>query len=343
MPDSVAGALAGMQDRPPGEHASFLAGGTNLVDLMKSGIAQPGRVVDLRHVALQAIEPTADGGLSLGALATNADTAAHPLVRSRYPLVAAALLAGASPQIRNMATNGGNLLQRTRCSYFYDTQVPCNKRAPGSGCPARRGLAKSLAILGTSEYCIATHPSDFCVALAALDATVHVESPRGSRTIPLTAFHRLPGDQPERDTELSTGELITHITLPPGPFSQHSSYLKLRERASYAFALVSVAAALAVGPDGHVRAARIAIGGVAPRPWRVPEAEELLVGRPATPASFALAAQRMLQGASPSGAKGTDNAFKIPMAERAVVRALEVALSGELGHLTRQQPRQEAP
>ncbi|MCR5867985.1 MAG: FAD binding domain-containing protein [Aquincola tertiaricarbonis] len=332
MPDAVESALAdiGRAPLPTPDSARFLAGGTNLLDLMKADLTRPTRLVDVHRLPLKAIEPTADGGLSLGAMATNAETAAHPLVRSRHPLLAAAILAGASPQIRNMATNGGNLLQRTRCSYFYDAKVPCNKREPGSGCPARNGLAKQLAILGSSEQCIATHPSDFCVGLAALDATVHVRSQRGSRRIPMLQFHRLPGDRPELDTELAPDELITHITLPPAPFTRHTTYLKLRERASYAFALVSVAAALQLDERGRITEARIALGGVAHKPWRLPEAEALLQGREATPAAFGEAARRLLQGAQAHGAPGTDNAFKIPLAERAVVRALELAVAGEL-------------
>lgn len=312
-----------------GGDTRFLAGGTNLVDLMKSDVARPERLVDLGALPLRAIETVDDGSLLLGALATNADTAAHPLVRLGWPPLSAAILAGASPQIRNRATNGGNLLQRTRCSYFVDPQVPCNKRLPGSGCPARGGLARGLAILGTSEHCIATHPSDFCVALAALDATVHVRSAAGGgRTIPMTAFHRLPGDRPETDTELAPDELVTHLTVPRGHWGRHASYLKLRERTSYAFAIVSVAAALELGADGRVQQARLALGGVASRPWRVPEAEALLAGQAPTRPAFEAAAQRLLDGAQAHGAPGSDNAYKIPLAARAVVRALEMALAG---------------
>lgn len=334
MPDSVDAALEGLGRAPAAraEGARFLAGGTNLLDLMKADLTRPTRLVDVHRLPLQGIQATPDGGLQLGALATNAATAAHPLVRDRYPLLAAALLAGASPQIRNMATNGGNLLQRTRCAYFYDAQLPCNKRRPGSGCPAREGLARSHAILGASDQCVATHPSDFCVALRALDATVHVQSARGSRSIPVADFHRLPGDRPDLDTELQPDELITHLSLPPAPagFARHATYLKLRERASYAFALVSVAAALDLDGDGRIRQARIALGGVAHKPWRLPEAEALLQGREPGPDAFGEAAARLLQGAQPCGAPGTDNAFKLPMAHRAVVRALSLATDGEL-------------
>ncbi|MDO9405361.1 MAG: xanthine dehydrogenase family protein subunit M [Polaromonas sp.] len=307
----------------------FIAGGTNLIDLMKENVMRPARLVDINGLPLDTIEATENGGLRLGALARNADTAYHPLVRLRYPLLAAAILAGASPQIRNMASNGGNLLQRTRCYYFYDTGVPCNKREPGSGCPAIGGLARQHAILGASEHCIATHPSDMCVALAALDATVVVQSPRGVRQIPFAEFHRLPGDRPDMDTTLAQDELITHIELPPaGGFAAHSAYLKLRDRASYAFALVSAAAALDVDDDGRIRAARIALGGVAHKPWRDPEVEAQLVGQPADAAVFARAAAVLLEGATAYGVGLGSNAFKIDMAQRAVVRALEVALQG---------------
>lgn len=314
----------------------LLGGGTNLVDLMKERVMAPAVLVDLRRLPLDEIVETPDGGLRLGALARNAHTAQHPLVRERYPLLRAAILAGASPQVRNMATNGGNLLQRTRCWYFYDMGVPCNKHRPGSGCPARTGLARQHAILGASEHCVATHPSDMCVALAALEATVHVESAaRGPRSIAFADFHRLPGDQPERDTTLEADELITHISLPSaGGFTRHACYLKLRERASYAFALVSVAALLDLDGDGRVRGARLALGGVAHKPWRDAAAEALLVGRPADADAFADAADLVLRDARPTGGPALPeslpgNAFKIPLAHRAIVRALEMARDGE--------------
>ncbi|AVS75561.1 FAD binding domain-containing protein [Paracidovorax cattleyae] len=312
--------------------AKFIAGGTNLIDLMKESVMRPSRLVDVGRLPFAGIEEAEDGGVRLGALARNAATAHHPLVRERYPMLAAAILAGASPQIRNMATNGGNLLQRTRCHYFYDVAVPCNKREPGTGCPARNGLARQLAILGTSDHCIATHPSDMCVALAALETLVHVRSPRGERTIAFSDFHRLPGSEPDRDTVLAGDELITHIALPAQGFAQHGAYLKVRDRASYAFALVSVAAGLDVGEDGRIRTARIAVGGVAPKPWRVPEAEEVLAGCAPTAQAFARAAGRLLQGARGHGAPGGpgDNRFKIELARRAIVRALEMARDGEL-------------
>ncbi len=312
----------------------FVAGGTNLIDLMKERLAHPVALIDINGLPLADIEAEADGGLRLGALARNADTADHPLVRERYPLLRAAILAGASPQIRNMATNGGNLLQRTRCYYFYDAGVPCNKHTPGSGCPAVHGLARQHAIFGASEQCIATHPSDMCVALAALEAVVHVRSHRGERAIPFADFHRLPGDRPEIDSNLAPDELITHLQLPPAAqFAGHSTYLKLRERASYAFALVSVAAALDIGDDGMVRAARLALGGVAHKPWRNEVAEQMLVGRPADATAFAAAADVVVAEARAWGGPGVPdsppgNQWKIPLARRAIVRALEMAAAG---------------
>lgn len=308
-----------------GDGARFIAGGTNLLDLMKEDVMRPDALVDINSLPLDGIESAPDGGLLLGATARNADTAYHPLVRERYPLLTAAILAGASPQIRNMASNGGNLLQRTRCHYFYDVSTPCNKRRPGSGCAAIGGLTRQHAILGASERCIAVHPSDMCVALAALDAVVHVRSADGTRQIAFADFHRLPDDRPELDTTLAQGELITHIALPPAmQFARHAYYLKLRDRASYAFALVSVAAMLDIGDDGLVRAARLALGGVAHKPWRVPAAEELMVGRPATDESLGHAADMLLAGALGQG----QNDFKIVLARRAVVRALQLAAAG---------------
>ncbi|WP_219212784.1 FAD binding domain-containing protein [Variovorax boronicumulans] len=319
----VQAALAALSAADDG--ARCIAGGTNLIDLMKENIARPERLVDINGLPFDRIETTEDGGLRLGALARNADTAYHPLVREHCPLLGAAILAGASPQIRNMASNGGNLLQRTRCHYFYDVGVPCNKREPGSGCPAIGGLTRQHAILGASDHCIATHPSDMCVALAALDATVQVRSQRGERSIAFADFHRLPGDRPSQDTTLAPDELITHIVLPPAAaFRAHSAYLKLRDRASYAFALVSVAAALDMAEDGTVRAVRVALGGVSHKPWRLPEAESLLVGARPTAEHFALVADALLRSAQGQG----DNDFKIPLARRAIVRALETAAAG---------------
>ena len=309
---------------------AFIAGGTNLLDLMKEGVARPRTLVDINPLPLSAIEETQHGGVLLGALARNAATAYHPLVRHRYPMLSAAILSGASPQIRNMATDGGNLLQRTRCYYFYDTGTPCNKRDPGSGCSAIGNLARQHSILGASSQCIATHPSDMCVALAALDAVVHVQSPTGARSIPFAEFHRLPGDRPEIDNTLHQGELITHIELPPSPqFARHSAYLKIRERASYAFALVSVAAALHLDEGGRIAEVRIAVGGVAHKPWRQTQAEALLQGKKPERTVFSEAGAALLAGAVPQGSGPGSNAFKIPMAQRAVVRALEMALAGQ--------------
>ena len=310
-------------------HSRWIAGGTNLLDLMKENVERPLRLIDLNALPLAGIEPTAKGGLMLGALARNAATAYDDTVRRHYPLLSAALLAGASPQIRNMATNGGNLLQRTRCVYFYDLAAPCNKREPGAGCSAVGGLTRQHAILGASEACIATHPSDMCVALAALEAVVHVQSRNGARTIPFGDFHRRPGDRPDEDNTLAPDELITHIELPPAPqYEAHSASLKVRDRASYAFALVSVAAALDLDAQGNIRSARIALGGVAHKPWRLPEAEALLAGKTPTEENFSAAAELLLQGARSQG----DNAFKLVMARRAILRALETATSGTPAH-----------
>jgi len=345
---SVDAALAQIGAGPDSSTAAgigkFIAGGTNLIDLMKENVMRPARLIDINALALGGIEAMPDGGVRLGALARNADTAHHPLVAGGYPLLSAAILAGASPQIRNMASNGGNLLQRTRCYYFYDTGVPCNKREPGSGCPAAGGLARQLAILGASDQCVATHPSDMCVALSALDAVVQVQSQSGSRAIAFADFHRLPGDRPDIDTTLAPGELITHIELPLAErFRAHSAYLKFRDRASYAFALVSVAAALDVGADGRIRAARIAIGGVAHKPWRDTQAEALLAGELPGTASFGPAADRLLVGARGAGVGPGSNAFKIPMARRAVVRALETALRGTVATTGESKDQEKRP
>jgi len=300
----------------------FIGGGTHLLDLMKGGVAAPQRLIDVSKLPpLVTIAELPDGGMRIGAAVLNSDLANHALIRARYPLLAQALLAGASPQLRNMATVAGNLLQRTRCPYFYDTAFEhCNKRRPGSGCDALEGLARSHAVLGTSEACIATHPSDMCVALAALRATVRVRGARGERTIAFADFHRLPGDTPQRDTTLESGELITAVDLPRSPFAQRAHYLKVRDRASYAFALVSVAAALDVA-DGAVRDAALALGGVAHKPWRVPQAEAMLIGRPLSVASMQAAAEALLQGARPH----PHNAFKVELARASVVRALSNA------------------
>jgi xanthine dehydrogenase YagS FAD-binding subunit len=301
--------------------AMFLGGGTNLIDLAKGGVVQPRLLVDVTRLPLADVTVLPDGGVRIGAMARNTDAANHPLVRMRYPLLSQAFLAGASAQLRNMATVGGNLLQRTRCPYFYDTGFEhCNKRAPGSGCDAIGGINRNHAILGASSACIATHPSDMCVALAALRATVRVRSARVERAIPFADFHRLPGDAPQRDTTLEAGELIVAVDLPPSTFADHAHYLKVRDRASYAFALVSVAAALDVR-DGVVRDAAIALGGVAHKPWRLPRAEQLLVGRPLTRESMQAAADALVQDARPA----SQNGFKVELARRAVVRALQAA------------------
>ena len=307
-----------------GPRTRFIAGGTNLLDLMKENVMQPEQIIDITGLPLREVDETAEGGVRIGALVSNADLAWHPLIESRYPLLSQAILAGASPQLRNMASTGGNLLQRTRCYYFYDASVPCNKREPGTGCPAKDGLNRIHAILGASEHCVATHPSDMCVALAALEAVVHVQGRAGTRTIEFADFHRLPADAPERDNQLADDELITSIELPPAGFNDHSRYLKIRDRASYAFALVSVAAALEL--DGPViRRARLALGGVAHKPWRDRAVEEALVGKQVSRETFTAAADALLQDAQPL----EHNAFKIKLARRAVVRALsEAALGG---------------
>ena len=301
----------------------FLAGGTNLVDLLKENVARPARIIDINRLPLNAIEPTSDGGLRLGALVTNADTAYHPEVQRCYPVLSKAILAGASAQLRNAATNGGNLLQRTRCYYFSDVATPCNKRVPGSGCGAISGQNRVCGVLGTSSQCIATHPSDMGVALAALEAVVRVRGPQGERSIPFAEFHRLPGDTPHIENTLAPDELITAVELPASPYAAHSVYTKVRDRASYAFALVSVAAGLDLD-GGVVKSARLALGGVAHKPWRVPEAEALLTGKTATKENFLPVAEALF-----AGARGYEhNAFKIELGKRAVVRALTLAAKG---------------
>jgi xanthine dehydrogenase YagS FAD-binding subunit len=301
--------------------AKFIGGGTNLLDLMKMGVETPATLIDINHLPLSAIEDLPDGGLRIGAAARNSDAANHPSVRQRYPLLSQALLAGASGQLRNMATIGGNLLQRTRCYYFNDPAfAKCNKRAPGSGCSAIEGRNRIHAILGASPACIATHPSDMSVALAALDAVVHVRGSHGSRQIPFADFYTLPGEHPERDTTLGGGELITAVVLPQNALAQRSHYLKVRDRASYAFALVSVAGALEID-NAEVKSARIALGGVAHKPWRATAAEAYLAGKPFNEKNLRAAARLALQGASPH----RDNAFKIELAQRAIVRAMQLA------------------
>lgn len=299
--------------------AAFLAGGTSLVDLMKLEVLNPGRLVDVGRLDLARIE-SAPGGLRIGALASNSAVAEHAEVKKRLPALCEALLSGASPQLRNAATVGGNLLQRTRCAYFRDLATACNKRNPGAGCDALHGWTRMHAILGTSEHCIAAHPSDMCVALAALDATVRVRGPAGERDLPVGELHLLPGDHPEREFALAPGELITSVFVPTTPQAQRSRYVKVRDRASYAFALASCAAALHV-EGGVIRAAGLALGGVGTRPWRVPEAEAALVGQAPSDAVFARAAELALRGARTR----PDNAFKLELARRTAVRALRRA------------------
>jgi xanthine dehydrogenase YagS FAD-binding subunit len=310
-------AVSGMAAKPK---TKFLGGGTNLIDLMKMGVETPAQLIDINRLPLAQVEELADGkGVRIGALARNSDVAEHPLIQQRYPVLSQAFLAGASPQLRNMATIGGNLMQRTRCYYFYDPAFPkCNKRNPGSGCGALEGYNRIHAILGQSEQCIATNPSDMNVALAALDAVVRVQGPKGEREIPIADFHRLPGSTPNVDTNLQPDELITAVDLPAIPFATRSHYLKVRDRASYAFAIVSVAAVLDLGADRTINGARIALGGVAHKPWRAIDGEKKLIGQKADEKSFRAAAEAAL-----AGAKGyKHNSFKIELAKRSIVRAL---------------------
>lgn len=305
------------------KEAKFIAGGTNLLDLMKEGVENPGALVDISRLNLSQIRET-NGNLSIGALARNSDTANHPLVRQNFPLISQAILAGASQQLRNMATNGGNLMQRTRCQYFYDVAMPCNKRTPGTGCGALEGINRIHAIFGWNEKCIATYPGDMANALYALDAVVKVRGASGQeRVIPINDFHRLPGDAPEKDNTLAHGELIQSIELPKNNFAARSYYLKVRDRASYAFALVSVAAALEM--DGNnIKEARVCLGGVAHKPWRSAEAEKALAGKPATEETFKAAAVAAMKDA-----KGFKyNEYKIELGRRAIVRALQMAMTG---------------
>lgn len=312
-------ALAAVAGKP---EAKFLGGGTNLIDLMKMGVETPAQLVDINRLPLAQLTELPNGGVRIGALARNSDVAEHPLIVERYPVLSEALLAGASPQLRNMATTGGNLMQRTRCYYFYDPAFPaCNKRKPGSGCGALEGFNRIHAILGQSEHCIATNPSDQNVALAALEAVVRVQGPKGERTIPIAEFHRLPGDTPHIETSLAPEELITAVELPPLSPNARSHYLKVRDRASYAFALVSVAAVLDLAADGKVNAVRIALGGVAHKPWRATEAEKALAGQELDDAILQRAAEAALKGAKAYA----HNKFKIELAKRSIVRAVKTA------------------
>jgi xanthine dehydrogenase YagS FAD-binding subunit len=296
---------------------TYLAGGTNLVDLMKLRVLTPSLLIDVTGLPYDFVQDGPGGALRIGATTRNSDLAAHPAVRRRYPALAQALLAGASGQLRNMATVGGNLLQRTRCAYFTDATKPCNKRVPGTGCPARSGEHHNLAILGGSPHCIATNPSDMAVAMVAFDAVVHVQEPAGPREVPIAEFYRLPGDTPHLETTLASGALITAVDLPPAPIAALSRYRKVRERASYAFALASIAAAMEI-TDGHVRDVRIALGGVAPMPWRASRAEDVLRGEPATPEAFQAAADAELAAAEPL----PDNAYKIPLVRNLITATL---------------------
>ena len=303
-----------------GADVRFMGGGTTLIDLMKLNVETPDRVLDINRLPLDKIEAMPDGGLRIGAIIRNSDLAYHPKVQKDYAVLSQAILNGASAQIRNMATVGGNLLQRTRCVYFRDTAMPCNKREPGSGCPAITGHNRTLAIFGTSDHCIATNPSDMCVAMAALEATIHVQGPKGSRAIPFGDFHLLPGNTPHRETVLEPGDLITHVALPPPIVGSKQLYLKLRDRASYEFALSSAAVVLTIA-GGSITRARIALGGVGTKPWRSPEAEAALTGKPANEATFRTAAEAALRNAKPQ----RENKFKIELAKRCLTYALRTA------------------
>lgn len=306
------------------EQSKFLAGGTNILDLMKEDVERPTELIDITSLKPDTIQAVAAGGVSLGALAKNSATANHPLVRQNYPLLSQAILAGASAQIRNMATNGGNINQRTRCPYFYEVSMPCNKREPGTGCGAKEGINRMHAIFGWSDNCVAVNPSDMSVALLALDATVKVKGKDGAqRTIPFGEYHVLPGDKPQLDSILGQGEMVTSIELPKNNFATHSYYLKVRDRASYAFALISVAAAFELSGE-NIGQIRIALGGVAHKPWRATEAENFLKGKPATEDNFKQAAELAMRGAKPL----EHNAFKIELGKLAIVRALLQALHG---------------
>ena len=303
-----------------GADVRFIAGGTTLIDLMKLEVETPSRLLDINRLPFDKMEDTSDGGLKIGATVRNSDLANHSRVQRDYSVLSQAILSGASAQLRNMATTAGNLLQRTRCMYFRDTAMPCNKREPGTGCPAITGSNRTLAILGTSDHCIATNPSDMCVALAALEATIHVQGAKGSRAIPIGDFHLLPGSTPHRETVLEPGDLITHVTLPPPKSGSKQVYLKLRDRASYEFALASAAVVMTIS-GGTISYVRVALGGVGTKPWRSPEAEAALTGKPATTANFRNAAEAALRDAKPQ----SENKFKIELAKRCLTHALQTA------------------
>jgi len=322
-PEDQAGAIATAaqsKTAQQGADVRFLGGGTTLIDLMKLNVETPARLVDINRLPLDKIEETSDGGLSIGATVRNSDLANHAQVQRDYSVLSQAIFQGASAQIRNMATTGGNLLQRTRCVYFRDTAMACNKREPGSGCPAITGHNRTLAILGASEHCIATNPSDMCVALAALEATVHIQGSKGSRAVAFGDFHLLPGDTPHRETVLEPGDLITDVTLPPPIAGSKQVYLKLRDRASYEFALASAAVVVTMG-SGKITRARIALGGVGTKPWRSSEAEAALTGKPANEGTFRQAAEAALRHAKPQ----SENKFKIELAKRCVMHSLRMA------------------
>jgi len=323
--DSAAAIAAAAQSKTAQQGADmrFVGGGTTLIDLMKLNVETPTRLLDINRLPLGHIENRPEGGLTIGAMVRNSDLANNPQVQKDYPVLSQAILNGASPQIRNMATVGGNLLQRTRCVYFRDTAMPCNKREPGTGCPAITGHNRTLAILGTSEHCIATNPSDMCVAMAALEATIHVQGTTGTRAIPFGDFHLLPGSTPHRETVLQPGDLIIDVTLPPPIPESRQVYLKLRDRASYEFALASAAVVLTIS-SGDITRVRIALGGVGAKPWRSPEAEDALTGKPANEASFRQAAEAALRTAKPQSESG----FKIELAKRCLTHALTLAAAG---------------
>ena len=320
--DSASAIAAAAQSKTAqqGAEVRFMGGGTTLIDLIKLNVETPSRVLDINRLPLDKIELMPDDGLKIGATVRNSDLAYHAKVQRDYSVLSQAILNGASAQIRNMATVAGNLLQRTRCVYFRDTAMPCNKREPGSGCPAITGSNRTLAIFGASEHCIATNPSDMCVAMAALEATIHIQGPKGSRIIAFGDFHLLPGNTPHRETVLEPGDLITHVTLPPPVTGSKQLYLKLRDRASYEFALASTAVVLTIS-NGNITRARIALGGVGTKPWRSPEAEAALTGKAANDATFRQAAEAALRGAKPQ----SENGFKIELARRCLTHALRMA------------------
>jgi len=322
-PAAAIAAAAQSKTAQQGADVRFMGGGTTLIDLMKLNVEMPDRVLDINRLPLNKIEGAPDGGLKIGATVRNSDLANHERVRRDYSVLSQAILSGASAQLRNMATTAGNLLQRTRCMYFRDTAMPCNKREPGTGCPAITGSNRMLAILGASDHCIATNPSDMCVAMTALEATIHVLGPKGSRTIAIGDFHLLPGSTPHRETTLEPGDLITHVTLPPPRAGSRQVYLKLRDRASYEFALASAAIVMSL-TGGVINEVRIALGGVGTKPWRAPEAEAMLVGKPANAGNFRQAAEAALRNARPQ----SENKFKIELAKRCLMHALQTAANG---------------